>query len=563
MARRTRAMATALAALAVVVLGSPAFPATRAPDAPDPVAPASTSTKSSAISTLPYPAGSGARTMVSNGQGNHVEATSGPGAIDVSDAGSGFTVIAARGGVVRAARDDSQVGCGDLSCWAEANYVLIDHGDGTSGLYLHLAPSGVVVREGEVVTRGQELAAAGSTGFTTGTHLHFQVQQTPCSTTECRQRPGWWWGRAVEVTFDDADAAVPASSTSDDDSSRPGPDIVTVAPPEPDRDWRNRGYTLTCGDLTTSPVTARVRDGIGRAPGDHRSPTGYEVFVRAVATGDLTGDGRAETAVLLSCGYWGANYSVPAVLVFTAERTLLSQLPTLEPLNGGMGPEIRNRFGVEGGALVTGVGWYAPGDFHVGGPSIHVTLIWRWEGRRFTTTLPFGPPCRPGVDSVTVAGVCIEVPDRWVAVRDVSTWLGADWVDVRPVEECHPAHHCVGFQLSAGTSFDRTLAGNDPVKPFDQDGDGGWWTGTGTPECLTDRLADNPVLDTDLTVSGTRPFGGEQAEYRQWTLACQDGGPQEVRAWILPASRLLVLSGPLPAALQQQVAAVVEGATIS
>jgi len=178
MARRTRAMATALAALAVVVLGSPAFPATRAPDAPDPVAPASTSTKSSAISTLPYPAGSGARTMVSNGQGNHVEATSGPGAIDVSDAGSGFTVIAARGGVVRAARDDSQVGCGDLSCWAEANYVLIDHGDGTSGLYLHLAPSGVVVREGEVVTRGQELAAAGSTGFTTGTHLHFQVQQT-------------------------------------------------------------------------------------------------------------------------------------------------------------------------------------------------------------------------------------------------------------------------------------------------------------------------------------------------------------------------------------------------
>jgi hypothetical protein len=254
---------------------------------------------------------------------------------------------------------------------------------------------------------------------------------------------------------------------------------------------------------------------------------------------------------------------VPAVLVFTPERTRLAQLPTLEPLNGGMGPEINNRFEITGGRLVTGVGWYASGDIHVIGPSIHVTLLWRWTGRGFTTTLPFSPPCRSGVASVAVGGICIETPARWVAVRDVSTELGADWVDVRPVEACHPAHGCVGFQVYARSSFDRVIAGSGTAKAFDQGGDWGWWTGAGTPECHTNRHGPNPIVHSELALSTPQSIGPVPAEHRSWTVICQNGDHQEVHAWFDSASRLLIISGPLPTDLQQHVPPVVAGATIS
>lgn len=51
--------------------------------------------------------------------------------------------------------------------------VLIDHGFGISTIYIHL--STVDVKEGQVVSQGQRLGAIGSTGRSSGPHLHFQV----------------------------------------------------------------------------------------------------------------------------------------------------------------------------------------------------------------------------------------------------------------------------------------------------------------------------------------------------------------------------------------------------
>ena len=56
-----------------------------------------------------------------------------------------------------------------------ANFVLIRHDDGTLGEYMHLAPSGVEVRPGQAVRRGQEIGLSGNTGFSSTPHLHFQV----------------------------------------------------------------------------------------------------------------------------------------------------------------------------------------------------------------------------------------------------------------------------------------------------------------------------------------------------------------------------------------------------
>jgi murein DD-endopeptidase MepM/ murein hydrolase activator NlpD len=57
-----------------------------------------------------------------------------------------------------------------------ANRIIIDHGRGVFSQYLHLKPNSALVREGDLVRRGQPLALSGDTGYSTRPHLHFQVQ---------------------------------------------------------------------------------------------------------------------------------------------------------------------------------------------------------------------------------------------------------------------------------------------------------------------------------------------------------------------------------------------------
>jgi murein DD-endopeptidase MepM/ murein hydrolase activator NlpD len=75
-------------------------------------------------------------------------------------------VIAADGGVVTVAGWPDNYGYG--------NRVMIDHGNGYQTLYAHL--SNIYVSTGQRVSKGQAVGKMGSTGRSTGTHLHFEIR---------------------------------------------------------------------------------------------------------------------------------------------------------------------------------------------------------------------------------------------------------------------------------------------------------------------------------------------------------------------------------------------------
>jgi murein DD-endopeptidase MepM/ murein hydrolase activator NlpD len=87
----------------------------------------------------------------------------------------GTPIVAAREGTVVSLRADSTVGGPSRKYEDDANYVVVQHADGTFAEYLHLQPNGIRVREGEQVRRGQLLGLSGNTGFSGGPHLHFMV----------------------------------------------------------------------------------------------------------------------------------------------------------------------------------------------------------------------------------------------------------------------------------------------------------------------------------------------------------------------------------------------------
>ena len=78
---------------------------------------------------------------------------------------SGSPILAAYDGEVIAASYSPTMG----------NYIMIDHGDGLITIYMHA--SSVSVSDGTMVARGEQIGCVGSTGRSTGPHLHFSVRE--------------------------------------------------------------------------------------------------------------------------------------------------------------------------------------------------------------------------------------------------------------------------------------------------------------------------------------------------------------------------------------------------
>lgn len=83
---------------------------------------------------------------------------------------SGTTIYAADSGTVAVASYDRGYG----------NYVVISHGNGISTLYAHM--SSMAVSAGSSVSKGDVIGYVGSTGLSTGAHLHFEVRVNGATT---------------------------------------------------------------------------------------------------------------------------------------------------------------------------------------------------------------------------------------------------------------------------------------------------------------------------------------------------------------------------------------------
>ena len=111
--------------------------------------------------------------MISSGFSDTQNRSHVHGAIDIAGRGIyGANIVASAAGKVIMV--NSVVNSQGQGGGGYGKFVVIDHGNGISTLYGHM--SGVAVSKGQSVSQGQVIGNVGSTGFSTGPHLHFEYR---------------------------------------------------------------------------------------------------------------------------------------------------------------------------------------------------------------------------------------------------------------------------------------------------------------------------------------------------------------------------------------------------
>jgi hypothetical protein len=116
----------------------------------------------------------------------------------------GFPVVARASGVVREIADGNfdRQNIGSPKISASANYVVIDHGNEFFTYYWHLAANTITVNVGDHVRQGQLLALVGSSGTSSGAHLHTSVRRNGTSLIDPSFAPEFYLAKPIAYTGD-------------------------------------------------------------------------------------------------------------------------------------------------------------------------------------------------------------------------------------------------------------------------------------------------------------------------------------------------------------------------
>ena len=99
--------------------------------------------------------------------------------VDIGGVGYSSKVLATKSGVVITSKYSSSYG----------NYVVISHGRGNTTLYAHMSSRSV--KEGDVVVQGQVIGITGSTGISSGPHIHYEITENGSRVNPLQYLPGY------------------------------------------------------------------------------------------------------------------------------------------------------------------------------------------------------------------------------------------------------------------------------------------------------------------------------------------------------------------------------------
>lgn len=111
----------------------------------------------------------------------------------------GRDVVAGADGTVTYVNDGEFDECSTGACaggGGYGNYATVEHADGKVTYYGHMKQWSIIVSAGDAVVCGQKLGEVGSSGYSTGPHLHFEVRSGGVSYDpydgDCSGPPSWW-----------------------------------------------------------------------------------------------------------------------------------------------------------------------------------------------------------------------------------------------------------------------------------------------------------------------------------------------------------------------------------
>ena len=105
----------------------------------------------------------------------------------------GVDIGASYGSYIYAVKSGTVVGS-KYSWGGYGNYVEIDHGNGNFTLYAHMSER--LVEVGEYVEQGEVIGLCGSTGISTGPHVHYEIWENYSRINPLNRLPGYipyWW----------------------------------------------------------------------------------------------------------------------------------------------------------------------------------------------------------------------------------------------------------------------------------------------------------------------------------------------------------------------------------